>query len=994
MSAAKHKSARERDQLRAEADTLRQALVELQEEADVRLAEKAALSALVREAEEKVAVLQGQAHAAEARAGETAATVHALEGELARAAEALAAQAKELSKYKDRMAKLEGDRDNSNNEEAALQLALTTARATARAEQDRLQEEMAALSKEASDLKASHAAASALLEGQVNNLEAERAQLHATLDTKANEAAASDAKRQDRITGLEAEIQQLMTVQAEAARAHESAIQAFQGELTRMAVAQHQQEEQQLLSANEEGEAAAAVVATLRQEVAAAKAQHESDLQTAQSRITELEGQLTSTLEDVATQVAGAIEEKTERVVLLEKALQEAKATIDAHETQKGKKKGLLRARIQELEEELARKTTGAAESDIQRLTQALEESKAALQSVNEARAEESKEMNAWRTRVEELEAAVTRAGEQAATAEALSNRLNQELGDAKEAVEAAVAGHAEESKEKHALLARVEEVEALLRQAEEEAAKEANASEDLQRLHKELKEAHAALKVAEEANAESIQEKEALQVRIAELRHAAEEASTAATRAEADVKRLGTELQEAIASAASIAATKAEAQRLEEELRQTRDSHKERVRAMEEEARKHTLVWEAKLRETTARLGRLEQEKASWTEAMAAQSKEVVSLSAQLKEAKAAVGEATVAHETALFRMKRELEAVTEKGARVEAAESELERLREKRKKDMEEFKRLNAHLRDLQVERANEAEMLGVESAELRVASEQAHEELVGLRAAYERVQTSLREKEEELHALRQATGGQGQEQEETTRELRAALETLQAEMAQKTLQLEMQAQAQGNNTAKEEELAQAQELLAGNGKEITCLRTTIAGMEARMLEVDTLATASSEKHQQAVADLTRRLETAEAAREQAKQEAAKLREDMVSASSALQPSVVQRGGSSMKAAAAGTTKDQEEDLEAQQQLLEDEEARESFTAPLYRRYPVLARLHPAIDKALSQVRRRFPEQTMWVEANLFVHVNEQRVRLAYFVLLHMWLLYMLLF
>jgi hypothetical protein len=173
---------------------------------------------------------------------------------------------------------------------------------------------------------------------------------------------------------------------------------------------------------------------------------------------------------------------------------------------------------------------------------------------------------------------------------------------------------------------------------------------------------------------------------------------------------------------------------------------------------------------------------------------------------------------------------------------------------------------------------------------------------------------------------------------------------------------------------------------------MRATITELEARLVEGERLAAVAAvaaQKQEQAVVDLGRRLEMAEAAREQARQEFAH-------ASSSLQPVMVQRGSSSVKDGGKEGGSG-EFDLESQQFLLlqKDEEAREeSFTAPLYRRYPMLARLPPVIDNVLSQVRRRFPEQSTWVEENVVRHVNEKRARVAYLVLVHVWLLWRLLF
>jgi chromosome segregation ATPase len=534
--------------------------------------------------------------------------------------------------------------------------------------------------------------------------------------------------------------------------------------------------------------------------------------------------------------------------------------------------------------------------------------------------------------------------------------------------------------------------IEAKLQEYEEQrvaALNSAKASEEAKkemgRLEKELNDAVAALAESREADVAKATQIGELQDRIHDLetqvRKAAEENATAM-------------------AAAKRAAT------VENDFHTVRIGLEDHIRTLEEKAQGQVVEWEEKVRGSADRLlaaeqevAALQEEKAALVEKADCQKDDLEKLKIELKETYKMKGEAAVAHETALFRMKSQLEALSEKGVRLDQVEGELERLREKRKRDLEEFKRLNAHIHDLQADRAEEMEGASRQSEELREELACLREERVRLEDHAKELEESVRGRAAEntrLHEDIQRAKKTVSKIQSTANALQSALDAkageiaeLAAALAEKETALELAKAAEatsvisGEDVQKAEEMASLQQRLVDKEKEANALSSTITELETRLSEGEQLATLAAQKNQVTVHELERRLSVAESVRDRARQE-------VLNASSSLHPSVVQRGGGLKVATATG---DGGVDLESQQ-LFENEEVRDSFTAPLYRRYPLLARLPPAIDNALSQVRRRYPEQTRWVEENVLIHIDEHRARTTYFFMLHLWLLYMLIF
>ncbi|TFJ88635.1 hypothetical protein NSK_000204 [Nannochloropsis salina CCMP1776] len=1056
------------DRLRAEAEALRHALTEMEELAEVLEAEKNALGALVRESEEKMAEMHTQVSKAEEEAARRAAATQALKAEVERMSTAMRTQGMEVQEWMARVTRLEGKEDEVHH--------LTTALEKARQEQERLADDSQAKVEEARlQMQAAQNELADVREASENvaasagaTLEREERVAQLTLDgiqTLALEAGKGEKEHQEqgaRVCALELDLQRAIANAERAATSHqdvlaarEAHIQSLETELSRVQLLEKQQREDMETRIEAEKDQFAVLVAReasladLRLQLEGAEAQRDEECQASRFRISAMEAEMARLKDEAANQVATAQEEQASRMKGLEDELAEAKAVMTAHTSNgdrvgKGKdKKSLLRARIQDLEKELRHAATAtaaakmAAEAERERLEADLKESRRASETQGAVPEELRQEIKILKERIHDFDDSLSQTKKATvATEEDLRLKLKASA-DEKESVHSALR---QETMEKESLQARLDELEVRVA----EAAREAGAHQEIERLQAELAHVVACKDATETSLAQTQDAKNKIEAKLQEYeeqRVAALNSAKASEEAKKEMGRLEKELNDAVAAlaesreadvakatqigelqdrihdletqvrkaaeenATAMAAAK-RAATVENDFHTVRIGLEDHIRTLEEKAQGQVVEWEEKVRGSADRLlaaeqevAALQEEKAALVEKADCQKDDLEKLKIELKETYKMKGEAAVAHETALFRMKSQLEALSEKGVRLDQVEGELERLREKRKRDLEEFKRLNAHIHDLQADRAEEMEGASRQSEELREELACLREERVRLEDHAKELEESVRGRAAEntrLHEDIQRAKKTVSKIQSTANALQSALDAkageiaeLAAALAEKETALELAKAAEatsvisGEDVQKAEEMASLQQRLVDKEKEANALSSTITELETRLSEGEQLATLAAQKNQVTVHELERRLSVAESVRDRARQE-------VLNASSSLHPSVVQRGGGLKVATATG---DGGVDLESQQ-LFENEEVRDSFTAPLYRRYPLLARLPPAIDNALSQVRRRYPEQTRWVEENVLIHIDEHRARTTYFFMLHLWLLYMLIF
>eukprot|EP00624_Nannochloropsis_granulata_P007067 evm.model.NODE_6078_length_18886_cov_25.580748.2 len=517
VSSSKRKVEQERDELRAEAVTLRHALAELEELAEVQQAEKNALGALVREAEEKMKEMKEQIDQAEGKAAGRATAVAALKAEVERMGTAMRMQGNEVSEWMARVAQLEGG-DKSEVQQ------LTLALEKARGEQQRMQEEVTvqvreaeekmmiaekelAASKEMSEGMMASLAGSAALQERVASLEKDGDELRQALAAERKEAQKGvgvqqqkQQQQQAQIQTMEEEMQLLLVGQEEAVKNHQQALAAAQAyaqgleeELIRMRQQQeeekqHQEEEKNNAAIRIAEQSSASLVeqegalTSLKEEMEKQQQQHEGERLAAEARIASLEGEAARTLVEATSNFNKAVEEQNARVVTLEKELAEATVAVTLAGAAgeeggggKGKnKKGLMRIRVQELEEKLrqAAKETAAArlatDAEMARLKGELVEAKAAAvaaaaaaaagQKVSESVVEvERQEMEVLKARLRELEVLLGQADEEAS---GKKERGEEEVKGLKEELAAVRTEKEAVEKEKEAMQARLEELE------------------------------------------------------------------------------------------------------------------------------------------------------------------------------------------------------------------------------------------------------------------------------------------------------------------------------------------------------------------------------------------------------------------------------------------------------------------------------------------------------------------------------------------------------
>lgn len=929
----------------------------------------------------------------------------------------------------------------------------------ARLQMQAAQKELADV-REASENVAASAGATLEREERVAQLTSDGIQ---TLALEAGKGEKEHQEQGARICALELDLQRAIAHAERAATSHqdvlaarEAHIQSLETELSRVQLLEKQQREDMETRIEAEKDQFAVLVARdasladLRLQLEGAEAQRDEECQASRTRISAMEAEMARLKDEAANQVATALEEQASRMKGLEDELAEAKAVMTAHGSNgdrvgKGKdKKSLLRARIQDLEKELRHAATAtaaarmAAEAERERLEADLKESRMASETQGAVAEELRQEIKTLKERIHDFDDSLSQTKKATvATEEDLRLKLKASA-DEKESIHSALR---QEMMEKESLQARLDELEVRVA----EAAREAGTHQEIERLQAELAHVVACKDATETSLAQTQDAKNKLEAKLQESeeqRVAALNSAKASEEAKKEMGRLEKELNDAVAAlaesreadvakatqivelqdrihdletqvrktaeenATAMAAAK-RAATVENEFHTVRIGLEDHIRTLEEKAQGQVVEWEEKVRGSADRLlaaeqevAALQEEKAALVEKADCQKDDLEKLKIELKETYKMKGEAAVAHETALFRMKSQLEALSEKGVRLDQVEGELERLREKRKRDLEEFKRLNAHIHDLQADRAEEMEGARRQTEELREELACLREERVRLEDHAKELEESVRGRDAEntrLHKDIQRAEKMVSEIQTTANALQSALDAkageiaeLAAALAEKETAVESAKAAEATSVIsredvqKAEEMASLQQRLVDKEKEANALSSTITELETRLSEGELLATLAAQKNQEIVHELERRLSVAESVRDQARQE-------VLNASSSLHPSVVVQRGGGLKAATA--TGDGGVDLESQQ-LLENEEVRESFTAPLYRRYPLLARLPPAIDNALSQVRRRYPEQTRWVEENVLIHIDEHRARTTYFFMLHLWLLYMLIF
>jgi len=314
--------------------------------------------------------------------------------------------------------------------------------------------------------------------------------------------------------------------------------------------------------------------------------------------------------------------------------------------------------------------------------------------------------------------------------------------------------------------------------------------AQQLAKLREEAEKTSALLKVADEA-------KEAAEVALLEQRN--------------ELTRLMKSTEEEIAALQETLTSR------QQEL----EKSKSRVRDLEEERRQSIATSDYKIAEL------VNQHEA-----------EVKNMAAQIQTLKRQQGEERAAHETELFRLKQEMAAVNQRVKGVDEVHEELERLRLKKKKDLDEVRRLNQHVSALQLAHL---EALAVVRGEKDVVVK----ECESLRMTIQELQKSQEISQETEFLVKNSNGGGD------------SVETSTVNASEMTKRLE-------------QEVAQAQQELAQT-------RDAMVALEARLMVEQGEVNKWKDEAEKTALEMGRKLHSTEAFRNALKKDVAHLKAEL---------------------------------------------------------------------------------------------------------------------